>query len=235
VAGIGDSTLFPNSKMAAAAQIGQSRFRSGEITSMQPSGGAAPVGTTWSSSDKAANVALSGDLLTATSNLSTSIGSVRATKSVTTGKVYFELKATFTTVAGGWHGVTTATKSLTAGTSSGSATVDISQGSKVEVNGVHQTFLDGFGTFVNNDVLCVALDLSNQKVWFRRNGGQWNAGGTANPATNVGGFDVSMLFTGVAAFPIAQFSNTTAVNNITFNGGTIAFAQTIPSGFVAWG
>jgi hypothetical protein len=39
MAGIGDITKFPNSKMAAAAQLGQSRFVSGDATNVLVSGG----------------------------------------------------------------------------------------------------------------------------------------------------------------------------------------------------
>jgi len=195
----------------------------------------APAAATWNPADKAASVTLSGGDLVATSNLSGSYGSVRATKSITTGKAYFELTGTFaTTFSYIYLGLATAAKSLTASGSTGAATVNIGNWSQVEINGSSQGFLNPFAAFISGDVICVALDLTNQKVWFRRSGNVWNAGGTADPAANVGGFDVSMLFTSAAAFPFVQCSNSSAVNNVQFNGGASAFSQTIPSGFVAW-
>ena len=43
------------------------------------------------------------------------------------------------------------------------------------------------------NVVDVAIDIPNLKVWFRVDNGLWNAMPTANPATNVGGYDISKL------------------------------------------
>ena len=77
----------------------------------------------------------------------------------------------------------------------------------------------------------MAIDFTALRVWFRRNNGTWNNGGSADPATGVGGIDVSSLFTGVAAYP-SVFLGATSLN-FTLNVGATAFAYAIPSGFTA--
>lgn len=41
---------------------------------------------------------------------------------------------------------------------------------------------------IGSQIVGVAIDVDNKKVWFRLNAGLWNNSGTADPATNVGGF-----------------------------------------------
>jgi len=51
-------------------------------------------------------------------------------------------------------------------------------------------------TFVATDVVCVALDLGNSKIWFRKNGGLW-MNTTDDPVTNTGGKALRILDTGI--------------------------------------
>jgi hypothetical protein len=78
----------------------------------------------------------------------------------------------------------------------------------------------------------MAVDLVNQRAWFRVDGGNWNNNASYNPSTNTGGFDISSLFGGgiearVYAAPSATATGTTA----TLNVGASSFAYTVPSGF----
>ena len=193
----------------------------------------ASAGSTWNPSDKDSSVTLSGGNLIATGDSSASYGAVRGTKSITAGKAYLELTFTYSIKNYAYFGVATGSRSLSASGGLNAATSNVAAGGQIEVNGAHQGFLDGFANFASGDVLCVALDLTNQRIWFRRNAGTWNDSGTADPATNTGGFDVSGIFTSVTVFPWAQFANVGPVS-ATLNAGGSSFAQTVPSGFVSW-
>ncbi len=52
------------------------------------------------------------------------------------------------------------------------------------------------GGFASGDLLSMAIDFAANLIWFRKNGGQWNASGTANPATGAGGFSIASLNAG---------------------------------------
>jgi hypothetical protein len=190
---------------------------------------AAPTATTWNPSDKSSTITLSGGDLIAASNTGATIGGVRGSRSITTSKAYCEIKATYAIITDDFIGVAPAAKSLTTTSGVGSAWVDIFGGWMYINSGANS---GNIGNFNSGDVLCVALDMSNKRLWFRRNAGTWNNSGTADPATNTGGFDVSALFTSAAAFPIAVLVDTGPTD--TLNAGASAFAQTMPSGFVAW-
>lgn len=83
-------------------------------------------------------------------------------------------------------------------------------------------------TPVVNDVLCLALDGVNQVAYCRINGGNWNNSGTANPATNTGGFSCPGLF--ALKYAICFVSNNVTAS-ATLNAGSSAFSFTPPLGF----
>lgn len=58
-------------------------------------------------------------------------------------------------------------------------------------------------TPTNGDYICIAVDTDNARAWFRVNVGTWNNSGTANPATNTGGIDISGL--GSLVFVVCDF------------------------------
>lgn len=85
------------------------------------------------------------------------------------------------------------------------------------------------------NVIGIAADFDNKKVWMINvtQGGNWNGSGTANPATNTGGY---ALPTGTVSgdfawVPFALLVNTST--QITANFGASTFAGTVPSGFTA--
>jgi hypothetical protein len=81
------------------------------------------------------------------------------------------------------------------------------------------------------DVICMAADFDNGKIYFRLNGGNWNNSGSANPATNTGGFALSVL----AAGPyFATVNMELATQVVTLDFGASAFAFAAPSGFGSW-
>lgn len=77
----------------------------------------------------------------------------------------------------------------------------------------------------------LALDMDNHAAWVKdlTAGGNWNANGTANPATNTNG--VTFTISG------AVFTGSTlggSGDSVTFNFGATAYTGTLPSGFGNW-
>lgn len=169
------------------------------------------------------NCTLSSNLLTVTG---TGSGAVRTTSGVSSGKYYFEVTAT--TIAGTGCGV-----GIAMGTVSFTSFLSLATGGAVALytgtNYVNGSSVSGsLGSWSNGDVICVALDLTNNEVWFRRNNGNWNGSGTANPATNTGGYSISGLTSPI--YGAMMISNTAAM---TANFGQNSFSYSAPSGFTA--
>jgi len=72
------------------------------------------------------------------------------------------------------------------------------------------------------------------RIWISVNGGPWNAGGTANPVTNVGGYENDYLDGATKFAPFISEQSPGGGTIATINTGTVAFAYPIPSGFVGW-
>lgn len=181
---------------------------------------------TWSPTDKLA-VTLTGSNLIATTTAGTNNG-VRGTSGHSSGKYYFELTANTWTTINDQVGLATATAAFnTATTTTGKAFVN--GGGAVWVNAVSVGV--GLGTISSGMVVGIAVDLSAHLIWFRvAPAGNWNASGTANPATGVGGISISAL----AGTLYPTFGGGSATGQVgTANFGASAFTGTPPSGFTA--
>lgn len=89
-------------------------------------------------------------------------------------------------------------------------------------------------TWTTNNVISVAVDIDNNLLWFRTNAGNWNNNGANDPATGVGGIDLSYAWSGAAnrlLWPGANMGNTSA---IILREITADFTQTVPSGYLSW-
>lgn len=87
---------------------------------------------------------------------------------------------------------------------------------------------------VTGDVVDIAVDYSNHKIWWRKNGGNWNNNATHNPATNTGGYTYSV--SGASLYPAVNM-NAAASNpvcQVTTNFGATAFTYAPPSGFTGF-
>ena len=189
---------------------------------------------TWNPSDKSANLVLSGGNLAAAISAAGDNG-VRATNSAATGQLYFEVTTDTTGASNGADtgigiGSSAANLSLVGSNAVNAALAYLSGGS-VYYNGSPSTKSMGASATAGN-VYCVAVDLTNRRMWMRINGGNWWNDAAANPATNTNGLDISSVFTSNAAFPLVTINSTTP--HLTANFGASSFAQTIPGGFVAW-
>ena len=180
-------------------------------------------------------VALSNGNLTVTHNVTTANAGAISTAVVTGGKFYFEMQTQISMAAGTFLGITkspftnfgsgaqlTNTTSVQTGVAGGSAVIF--------TNGVN-TAID-LGPPALGDRLCFAIDLTARLAWIRANGGNWNASGTADPATGVGGVTVKPA---LGFCPHVRFGiSTVSTDTVTANFGASAFAHSIPAGFVAW-
>jgi hypothetical protein len=95
----------------------------------------------------------------------------------------------------------------------------------------------------SGDFLAAAVDFGNARAWVRSTtDNRWNADGTADPATNVGGCDISAAFTGgtfacgvnfgdnIGQVATANFGTTAGA--LSSSSGTWNF--TPPSGYTNW-
>jgi hypothetical protein len=177
------------------------------------------------------NTTLSNGNLTATHSNTTGNSGARFLGATSTGKYYFEI--TQTTTGHGLNdtvGLITSAGAVNDVVTGGNGAIGVTRGGNINVFSTNQ--VTGLGTFAAGDVAGIAIDFGNLLVWVRRNAGNWNNSGTANPATGVGG----VLFAAGSLTPAVCFTGTgtAAGDSNTINIGGSAFANAAPSGFGIW-
>jgi hypothetical protein len=183
---------------------------------------------TWNPADKSANITLSNGNLTAT-NGGSGDNLVRSIVSASSGKKYCEITADIKVNNGTDLGVGTGAEALTNWVGATADSVGwIGGDGNIWLN---SNPITGVATWTQGDTLCIAFDIDNMRIWFRTNGGNWNNSGTANPATNTEGIDVSALNAG-PFFVMVSFR--TNADQFTANFGGTAYAHAPPSGFGNW-
>jgi SPRY domain len=184
-------------------------------------------------------VTLSGGNLVVTNTGTTSAdqgAKVVAASGKTTGKFYFETTLTVRN-AGGNCGIGIGTFASTYSTMGANATtgdVAFTGGGTIYANGAASAALSARGT---GDVIGIAVDLDNRKIWFKTIAGQdpkgfWNnSSGTPDPVTNVGG----VIIPAGTMVPFDVFGGASGVAGSvhTTNFGASAFVGAVPSGFTA--
>lgn len=203
--------------------------------------GAVATFATWNPADKAALVTLSNGNLTATATNDggATFQSGRATRGIAGGaKKFWSAKVTILPTSGnmaiGWAVDTT---SLTGFMGTGSAT----DGSAAQYKGDAHFFVIGASQAVTNawsavnDVIDFAVDHTAELTWQRVNGGVWNAGGTADPATGLGGFSFAGLTGGQSPaliYPAYQLvGDAGGTGQVILNSGASAYTFAPPSGY----
>jgi hypothetical protein len=180
-------------------------------------------------------VTLSGGNLVATNTGTTSAdqGARVATASgKISGKLYFE--TTWTTLTGGLNrsvGIGTTASTYTNMGNSATTGVVAYVGGSLWANGGNTAIV--LGAWSAGQVVGIAVDLDNRKLWFRQSpSGVWNANGANNPVTNVGGVTIPAG----TMVPFVTFGGSSGVANnvVTANFGDLAFIGVIPSGFTTW-
>lgn len=180
--------------------------------------------TTWNPSDLS-GMTLSGGNLVVTG---TATGGVRAIDGQSSGKYYFE--CTWNTIATNFinTGLALSTAPLT---TQNTANVRVYRvNGDIVLNGTDSGISINSGNpLANNSLVCCAVDIGGQLVWFRLGAaGAWNGSGTANPATGTGGFSISAL--SGSLYPLMYGGN---LDKVTANFGGGAFTGVVPSGFTA--
>jgi hypothetical protein len=188
--------------------------------------------TTWNPADKGANIALSGGNLIASNSTTGSDSNVRTIASQSSGKWYVEITASASGTLNGNFGL---------GVANSTAGLTTFPGGNVNSTAF---FIAGSGwfynsaatgtssTFTNSDIVSIALDLTNTKVWMRVNGGTWQGSASGgDPALNTSGQPLQ-----VASGPyffIADTRPTAGTVSWTANFGATSFTYAVPSGFTA--
>ena len=203
------------------------------------------AGATWNPSDKSANLVLSSGNLTVTgSNGAFTVMGVRGTISKSTGKYYWEITIVEDTGFPTFFqiGVANAAVPITGGiTGAGGLGVALVGDGAVTVS-TDGTPVATLMAYDEGDVVGLAVDFDNWRMWWRVNGGNWNNSGTANPATNTEGVPLNsgslVTFpTGVPYFPIIYQLQITAdpPQQTIANFGATSYTNTPPAGFLNWG
>lgn len=186
----------------------------------------AALATTWSTTDKTASITLSGGNDTATVASAAQSG-VRSTTSKSASKIYME----FTSGPNGGAGVGFANSTWSETDANGLGgdlnSVGIAANGQVFIN---NAVANTVASFANGDVVSMAIDFGGQKVAFRTNAGNWNNNVANDPATGATSFSTLNAGPYFAAFGDGSTVNDAA----TANFGGSAFAQSVPSGYVAW-
>jgi len=180
----------------------------------------------------ATNVTVSNGGRTALHHNTTTNSGVISTAFESTGKYYFEVTLQTSTTASNfagimissWASVFSSSQMTTLSTS-----VQFGASGTIYSNGASTAAV--VGATAVGDIYSFAIDLTGHLAWVRKNGGNWNGSGTANPATGVGGVTIA---TGSFA-PIVRFAaGAVATDQMTGNFGQAAFVYTAPSGFGNW-
>jgi hypothetical protein len=191
--------------------------------------------TAWNSADQT-GITLSGSNLIATANIGTG-AAVRAIDKQITGKFYWETTNNVGTANPTGAGIANLRASPIANLGNASLTSSTGFCIYYHNNTVYRngTQLAGIkpGAVTNGSVICHALDAANQLYWVRLGAaGNWNGSAGNNPATGVGGLDVSSV--GGGGIPLYPVVSAGATNDQwTANFGDSTFTGAVPSGFTA--
>jgi hypothetical protein len=173
-----------------------------------------------------------GNLTFAGNNGANGLG--RSTSQKNSGKYYFEATAVIN-ISG--HANSCVAVITPAATANGVVGSGIGGGIVFETGGVIysndvNSGLNLGSNIVDGDIVGVAADLDNKKIWFRKSpSGNWNgqAIGSQNPAGNIGGLSLSNY----NATTLAPAVGTDNGGTWTADFGQSAFSGSIPAGFTA--
>ncbi|MCK4529351.1 hypothetical protein KAW18_18460 [candidate division WOR-3 bacterium] len=175
--------------------------------------------TTWNPEDKHADINLSNGNLTATSVSNSSRG-VRSVFGVSEGKWYWEI--TPGTLDPNWSGLGVGNSSaILAGRVGGDANgyAYVPDGKK-RYSGIAVAYGN---SYVNGDVIGVALDMNAGKIWWSKNG-VWQASGDPAAGTNE-------AYSGISGTFYAMVSMDGSGHSFIANFGASALSYSVPNGF----
>ena len=202
---------------AGANFIGNVQYYQGTIMTV------AVTYAAWNPNDAGAGATFADNNRTATTAQNQGI---RSTGSKSSGKWYveFTMGADITGSTGPVLGVASSSVNIATAHHAQAATgwAYIGDGRKMN-NGS----LANYGTsYTNGDVVMMALDMDNGKIWFGKNG-TWQASGDPVAGTNA-------AYTGLSGSLMCAWSSASGSRTTTGNWGASAFVYTAPTGFSAW-
>lgn len=178
----------------------------------------------WDVNDKTTNITLSNSDKTATAISAASNEFVQSTDGHSSGLYYAEILIDVISV---YVGIGALTDNYTTSGFTGTAGfVHLSNGDVVDHSA---STVGNIGTFTAGDTICVAVNATSGKIWFRKNSGNWDNNAAHDPATGTGGFSYT-------AGPSLELSAILPANTcaVTINTGGSAFSYSAPSGFSNW-
>lgn len=166
---------------------------------------------TFNSADKAASITLSdSDREADAGTIASTYASVRGTVGYSSGKHLLVFwpgpSGTAPTANQASIGLANATFALTGKYLGQENSVGLFAGSGLVYIGAAS--VDTVDFWVNNVPVYFAVDKDNDRLWIRT-GGYWNADASADPASNVGGIDIS-AFAGATLYPAVAFADNNA-------------------------
>jgi len=182
----------------------------------------------------AVNTALSNANLTALHSNNTT-GGARTASIKITGKYYYEVTTNSLNGVNSGLEILKSSASYTSGNTFINETIVIVGAGTPGVVIIDGSFTSGsIGAMTGLTTIGVAVDLTNNKVWFRKTpAGDWNGDPTGNPATNTGGATLTGAVSGgLGVTPTCTFVGDNT-ETCTANFGASAFSGAVPSGFTA--
>jgi hypothetical protein len=192
------------------------------------------------------SVTLSGGDLVATNTGTTSNNQgahVASASGKSSGKYYFEVTLT-TFVAGSGVGAGVGTAATSYGTQSAfpngahCLAVGFGGSGNIDTSGGNSGF--SLGALASGDVICVAVDFTNSRIWFRKGAaGLWNNASGHDPTIG-NGTGGGVTFTPASLVPFVTYGTHgfggqagQSGNVMTANFGATAFVGTVPSGYTS--
>jgi len=240
---------FGDSAFSYSIPVGFNPFSSGTTT------------ITWDADYLGSDVFLTSDALTVHTDVNTpggsidyDLGSTIATTGKTSGKWYWEVTVSEICSEGGTPpqdfsltigvGVCTASLNTEIEIGDNANGYEYSRSGSIRNDGIAQSYGD---TYTHGDIISVALDLDNNKIWFAKNG-VWQNNGDPAAGTNKAFTLPSMIFypagtvagRGCAVLGFDSWGHTLVTSTskidtkLTINIGDSPFSYALPEGFSAY-
>lgn len=185
--------------------------------------------TTWNPSDKDSSITLSGGNLTATGGIN-GYRAVRAVRGISTGKYYWEIpfvaaNGANVSISMGVANASAALNTYIAADANGWI-INPTNGYALTQAGAPPSISGYISTFSVGDIACIALDMTNGKIWFRKNNDAWASSG--NPVTGTNPAFSSLTGTLYPAITLGNIGDTMTAR---FRADSLSYSA--PSGFTA--
>lgn len=187
--------------------------------------------TLFDTNNKASNVTLSGGSLVATLS-NTTQGGVRATR-ITGQTAYVEFAVT---LVGTTYRLGLANYSFGTGTVLGVDTLGVGINAADGTVKINNVTIGTVASFTTADTVDMAYNARLKLIWFRKNNGNWNGVGGADPASatltdSQSGFSTATLATGGGGPLFPYFSSGGTTNAAVTAKFSTAFTRTAPTGY----